>query len=96
MKAIKPVVLPIPVDDDIETAVRQGAEAIGLKLADVMRQGLRHGVPAFIHRLRTVTAERPPTCLDYLDEYPRSPVRARGYKVALRSKLATKHARAHR
>jgi hypothetical protein len=61
-----------------------------------MRQGLRHGVPAFISRLRIVTAERPPKCLDYLDEYPRSRVRAKGYKAALRDKLATKHARANR
>lgn len=93
---VKPGVLPIPMDDDIDAAVRQGAEAIGLKLADVMRQGLRHGVPAFISRLRTVTAERPPRCLDYLDDYPRSRVRARGLKAALRKTLARKYDRADR
>jgi hypothetical protein len=93
---MKPVTLPIPVDDDIDATVRQGAEAVGLKLADVMRQGLRHGVPAFIARLRIVSAERPPRCLDYLDDYPRARVRAKGYKAALREKLAAKHARAHR
>ncbi|HSC29729.1 MAG TPA: hypothetical protein VLD67_20800 [Vicinamibacterales bacterium] len=42
--------LPIPVDEDIDRAVRQEAEAVGLKLADVMRQGLRHEGPAFVHR----------------------------------------------
>lgn len=93
---MKSGILPIPVDEDIDAVVRQGARAIGLKLADVMRQGLRHGVPAFISRFRTVTSERPPKCLDYLDEYPRSRVRARGYKAALGRKLARKHDRAHR
>jgi hypothetical protein len=93
---MKPGVLPIPVDDDIDLAVRQGAAAVGLKLADVMRQGLRHGVPAFIHRLRAVSVERPPKCLGYLDEYPRSRARARGYKAALRRALASKHGRTHR
>lgn len=89
-------ILPIPVEEDIEAAVRRGAEATGLKLADVMRQGLRHGVPSFIQRLRTAAAERPPRCLRYLDHYPRSRVRARGYKAALRARLAKKHDRAHR
>jgi hypothetical protein len=69
---------------------------VGLKLADVMGQGLRHGVPAFVSRLRAVSAERPAKCLDYLDEYPRSRVRAAGYKAALRTTIAAKHARAHR
>jgi hypothetical protein len=93
---MKPGILPIPVDEDIDAAVRQGAEAVGLKLADVMRQGLRHGVPAFIHRLRAVMMERQPKCLDYLDDYPRSRARARNYKRALREILARKHARTNR
>jgi hypothetical protein len=89
-------VLPIPVEEDIASAVRQAAEATGLKLADVMRQGLRHGVPAFMERLSRASAERPPKCLSYLDDYPRSPTAAKGYKAALREKLAKKYARAHR
>lgn len=93
---MKREILPIPVEEDIDAAVRQGAEATGLKLADVMRQGLRHGVPAFLQRLRIATAERPPKCLNYLDEYPRSRVRAKGYKLALRKKLAKKHDRTDR
>lgn len=93
---MKPGVLPIPVDEDIDRAVRQGAETVGLKLADVMRQGLRHGVPAFVHRLRAVMVERPPKCLGYLDSYPRSRARAKGYKAALRRTLARKYARTHR
>jgi hypothetical protein len=89
-------ILPIPVDEDIDASVRQGAEATGLKLADVMRQGLRHGVPAFIQRLRAATAERPAKCLHYLDDYPRSEVPAKGYKAALRKRLARKHGGADR
>ncbi len=88
---MKREVLPIPVDRDIDDAVREGAAATGLTLADVMRQGLRHGVPAFVQRLRRAGVERPPRCLAYLDEYPRSQVPAKGYKAALREKLAQKH-----
>jgi len=93
---MKRAVLPIPVEEDIDVTVREGAEATGLKLADVMRQALRHGVPAFVQRLRVASAERPPGCLAYLDKYPRSRVRARRYKAALRRKLARKYDRAHR
>lgn len=93
---MKREVLPIPVEAEIEALVRQGAQATGLKLADVMRQGLRHGVPAFIQRLRSAAAERPPVCLGYLDQYPRAAVGAKGYKAALRRKLSRKYDRSHR
>ena len=93
---MKPSVLPIPVEADIDALVREGAATTGLKLADVMRQGLRHGVPAFVQRLRTAAAKRPPLCLKYLDEYPRSPVPAKNYKAALRKKLGKKYDRADR
>lgn len=89
-------VLPIPVEADIDALVRQGAEATGLKLADVMRQGLRLGVPAFVQRLRIAAAKRPPLCLKYLDDYPRSRVAAKDYKGALRKKLAKKYDRPDR
>lgn len=89
-------ILPIPVDQDLDATVREGAEATGLKLADVVRQALRLGVPALVQRLRVATAERPPRCLAYVEEYPRSPVPAKGYKAALRRKLARKYDRAHR
>lgn len=93
---MKATVLPIPVDPDIEATVRRSAESTGLKLADVMRQGLRHGVPAFVERLRIATAKRPPVCLRYLDQYPQSAVRAKDYKNALKEKLAKKYARPNR
>ena len=93
---MKSDVLPIPVESDINALVRDGAQATGLKLADVMRQGLRHGVPAFVQRLRAASAERQPKCLAYLDQYPASSARAKGFKAALRKKLARKYDRAHR
>jgi hypothetical protein len=93
---MKSDVLPIPVEADIDALVREGAQITGLKLADVMRQGLRHGVPAFLQRLRVAAVERPAVCLGYLDDYPPSGIRAKGYKAALRTKLAKKHDRAHR
>jgi hypothetical protein len=46
-----------------------------------------------IERLIRASAERPPRCLSYLDDYPRSPIAAKGYKAALRERLAKKHAR---
>ena len=93
---MKRQILPIPVEEDIDAAVRRGAEATGLKLSDVMRQGLRHGVPIFIGRLRLALERRSPKCLDYLDEYPRSRVPAKEYRTALRRKLAGKYDRSDR
>jgi len=90
---MKSVTLPIPVDPDIDAMVRRSAEVTGLKLADLMRQGLRHGVPAFVERLRTASASREPVCLGYLDEYPRSTTQATKYKSALKQKLAKKYGR---
>ncbi|MBI2948528.1 MAG: hypothetical protein HYY23_12870 [Verrucomicrobia bacterium] len=93
---MKTELLPIPVDADLNSLVRQAAGATGLKMADVMRQGLRHGVPAFVQRLRAANQERPPACLKYLDEYPPSQVRAKGFKAELRRKLGRKYDRANR
>jgi hypothetical protein len=93
---MKSVVVPIPVEADIDAMVRESAEATGLKLADVMRQGLRHGVPAFVARLRTGSVQRQPACLAYLDRYPESKIAAKDYKVALKAKLAKKYDRPNR
>jgi hypothetical protein len=90
---MKGKVLPIPVEADLNVLVRQGAKATGLKLSDVMRQGLRHGVPAFLQRLQAVSARRVPKCLAYLDDYPASLAPARGLKARLRAKLSKKHGR---
>ena len=93
---MKPHVMPIPVDSDIDTLIRKAAEDSGLKLADIMRQGLRHGVPVFLDRLRIASAQCAPKCLDYLDDYPKSSVPANGYKAALKAKLAKKYDRSNR
>ena len=93
---MKSPILPIPVDADIDALVRQGAEETGLKLTDVMRQGLRHGVPALVQRLRLAGAHRPAVSLDYLDDYPRSTTTAKNYKQALKEKLAKKYDRSNR
>jgi hypothetical protein len=93
---MKSGILPIPVEADLEALVRQGATETGLKLSDVMRQGLRHGIPAFVRRLRAASAQHVPVCLNYLDDYPASSFPAKGFKTTLRAKLAKKHDRAHR
>ena len=93
---MKTSILPIPVEADLEALVRQGAADTGLKLSDVMRQGLRHGVPAFVRRLRAASVHHVPACLNYLDDYPPSSSPAKGYKKALRAKLAKKHDRKDR
>ena len=93
---MKTVVVPIPVDADIAALVSAGAKATGLKKADVMRQGLRLGVPALVHRLTAPSVTRRPKCLEYLDEYPDANISAKDAKKALREKLALKYGRANR
>lgn len=88
--------MPIPVDGEIAKMVRDAAKETGLKQADVMRQGLRHGVPEFVRKMRVAGERHPPKCLDYLDEYPRSTVSAKNYKAALKEKIRKKYDRANR
>jgi hypothetical protein len=84
-------ILPIPVDAEIHSLIKRGAEVSGLKQADVMRQGLRHGVPAFIQKIKMARLASEPKCLAYLDDYRASSVPAKGYKKALRAKLLKKY-----
>ena len=93
---MKPVITPIPVDAELESLIREGAKATGLKKADIMRQGLRWGVPAFVQRLRQTSQRTPPACLAYLDDYPSASIEAKDYKSALKTKLARKYARPNR
>ena len=93
---MKTVVLPIPVDSDIADMVEAGAKATGLKKSDVMRQGLRLGVPALVQRLTVPNPTRRPKCLDYIDEYPNATISAKDLKGALREKLSKKYGRPHR
>jgi hypothetical protein len=93
---MKTVVVPIPVDAEIADLVDRGAKMTGLKKADVMRQGLRLGVPALVQRLTETAVPRRPKCLDFLDEYPQSKVAARDVERALKQKMAEKYGRRNR
>ena len=93
---MKTVVVPIPVDAEIAALVSAGAKATGLKKADVMRQGLRLGVPALVQRLAAPNVTRRPKCLDYLDDYPDAKISATDVKKALHEKLAKKYGRENR
>jgi hypothetical protein len=93
---MKSGILPIPLEADLEALVRQGATDTGLKLSDVMRQGLRHGVPAFVRRLKSASIQNTPACLQYLDDYPAATSPAKGYKQKLHAKLAKKYDRKNR
>jgi hypothetical protein len=93
---MKTVVVPIPVDIEIARMVAEGARATGLKKADVMRQGLRLGVPALVERLMAPQVSRPPKFLAYIDNESNDAIDPRTMKKALRAKLAKKYDRANR
>ena len=88
--------IPIPVDAEIYDMIKEGAAATGLSMADVMRQGLRHGVPVFTNKMAVRTEYRRPASLDYVDDYPPATVRAGDLKAALKEKLRKKHDRSNR
>jgi hypothetical protein len=90
---MKQAIAPIPIDAELDALIDDAATASGLKRADVMRQGLRHGVPAFLSRLNDATVQRDPGNLAFLDKHPKSPVPAKEYKKALKEKLSRKHGR---
>ena len=66
-------ILPIPVEPEIKRLIVSGALSTKLSQADVMRQGLKIGVPELVRRLRG--PRRPLT--DYLDKFAGLPVRSR-------------------
>lgn len=45
--------IPLAVPSDLHRAIKRGAKITGLSQADVMRHGLRLGVPQFIERFPT-------------------------------------------
>ena len=63
-------ILPIPVEPEIKKLILSGAKSTKLSQADVMRQGLKIGVPELVRRLRG--PRRPLT--DYLDKFVGIPV----------------------
>lgn len=93
---MKSAVLPIPVEEEIQRLVSQVAAQTGLSKADVMRLGLRHGVPLVARQVQTLRAPRLPACFAYLEEYPLVPDETlRRRKMAFRRAMRRKHA-AHR
>lgn len=88
---MKAVVIPIPVDGEIDEMITAAAKETGLKKADIMRQGLRHGVPAFVQAIKVTSQQTPLKCLEYVDEYPRSKIAAKDVKKAIKEKIRKKH-----
>jgi hypothetical protein len=66
-------ILPVPVEREIKQLIVSGAKSTKLSQADVMRQGLKIGVPELVRRLRG--PRRPLT--DYLDKFAGLPVRTK-------------------
>jgi|HubBroStandDraft_6_1064221.scaffolds.fasta_scaffold1213228_2 hypothetical protein len=65
-------VLPIPVEKEIKRLVVSGSKSTKLSQSDVMRQGLKIGVPELVRRLRG--PRRP--LIDYLDKFAGLPARS--------------------
>ena len=66
-------ILPIPAEPELKRMIVAGARSTRLSQADVMRQGLRIGVPELVRRLRG--PRRP--LVEYLDRLAGLPVPAR-------------------
>jgi hypothetical protein len=93
---MKRSILPIPVDAELRETIENPAKATGLKQADVMRQGLRHGVPAFVRRIQEFTRQGPPVDFSFMDKYPKAKISAKDVKKALKEKLVKKYGRPNR
>lgn len=83
--------LPIPVEPDIQELVRSGAAQTGLSQADIIRSGLRRGVPAFVQDTLRAQGRKRKICWDWLDSQPRAYVPARESKRFLREKLRARY-----
>lgn len=83
----KPSVLPIPVNGELDAAVREAARKTGLSKASVLRQGLRFGIPKVVESFRDSAKRKRPACLDYLDDYPLAKVTAKESEAVVREKL---------
>lgn len=90
---MKSAALPIPVEPDLQRLIAEVAGRTGLSKADVMRLGLRHGVPQVARQFDGLRQRRQPACLAWLDEYPTVPeAKLRERKAAFREALKRKHA----
>jgi len=81
---------PVPVDADTIRAIKREAKKARLSQADVVRQSIHLGLPQ-VARVHSPEEKRRPKCLDWLDDYPLSPVSARDTKSALKERIARKN-----
>ena len=81
---------PVPVDADTMRAIKREAKKSRLSQADVVRQSINLGLPQ-VGRARSTEEKRRPRCLDWMDEYPLSPVAAKDTKAALKERIARKN-----
>ena len=78
-------------EKDILELVKRGASATGLSQADIIRSGLRRGVPAFVRDTLTAQQRDEASSWAWLDRFPRAVVAARESKAYLRQKLQHNH-----
>ena len=81
---------PVPVDADTMRAIKREAKKTRLSQADVVRQSIHLGLPQ-VARSYATEEKRRPKCLDWLEDYPLSPVAARDTKSALKERIARKN-----
>ena len=81
---------PVPVDGDTLRAIKREAKKSRLSQADVVRQSIHFGLP-HVARVRSTEEKRRPRCLDWLEDYPLSPVAARDTRSALKERIARKN-----
>lgn len=78
---------PVPVDADTMRAIKREAKKSRLSQADIVRQSLCLGLPQ-VARAHSTEEKRRPRCLNWLDDYPLSPVAARDIKTAFKERIA--------
>ena len=81
---------PVPVDSDTMRAIRREAKKSRLSQANVVRQSINLGLPQ-VARAHSLEEKRRPKCLNWLDDYPLSPVAARDIKSSLKERIARKN-----
>ena len=71
-------------------AIKREAKKSRLSQASIVRQSIDLGLPQ-VARAHALAEKHRPKCLNWLDEYPLSPVAARDTKAALKNRIAQKN-----
>jgi hypothetical protein len=71
---------PVPVDADTMRAIKREAKKSRLSQANIVRQSINLGLPQVARAYSPMEKHRP-KCLDWLNDYPLSPVAARETKI---------------